>query len=101
MYQNNTMAGYIPEEGVESALKHGTLVIGKLGLAETLQLLLGCDHTNPKGMELAKRIENLFKTRTAEFKKEYSLNFGNYNTPNFFGSLKSNLDEKTLLNGQS
>ena len=81
MYQNHTMAGYIPEEGIESALKHGTLVIGKLGLAETLHLLIGKDHTTSEGMELAKRIENLFKTRTAEFKKQYSLNFGNYNTP--------------------
>ena len=81
MYQNHTMAGYIPEEGIESALKHGTLVIGKLGLAETLYLLIGEDHTTPKGMELAKKIEKLFKTRTAEFKQEYHLNFGNYNTP--------------------
>lgn len=81
MYQNNTMAGYIPEEGIESALKHGTLVIGKLAIAETLQLLIGKDHTTPEGMELAKRIENLFKTRTAEFKQQYHLNFGNYNTP--------------------
>lgn len=81
MYQNNTMAGYIPEEGIESALKHGTLVIGKLGLAETLQILIGKDHTTEEGMNIAKRIENLFKTRTAKFKQEYHLNFGNYNTP--------------------
>jgi len=81
MYQNHTMAGYIPEEGIKSALKHGTLVIGKLGLAETLHLLIGKDHTTPEGMDLAKRIEKLFNTRTAEFKKEYHLNFGNYNTP--------------------
>ena len=36
MYENNLMAGYIPEEGIRSALKHGTLAIGQLGLAETL-----------------------------------------------------------------
>jgi ribonucleoside-triphosphate reductase len=34
-----------------------------------------------KGMDLAKRIEQLFKTRCAEFKKEYKLNFGVYFTP--------------------
>ena len=28
MYENNLMAGYIPEEGIRSALKHGTLAIG-------------------------------------------------------------------------
>ena len=81
MYENGTMAGYVPEEGIRSALKHGTIVIGQLGLAETLQILIGCDHTEERGMEFAKRIEQLFKDRCAEFKKEYSLNFGVYYTP--------------------
>ena len=36
MYQNGLMMGYHPEEGIVSALKHGTLVIGQLGLAEAL-----------------------------------------------------------------
>ena len=81
MYENGTMYGYIPEEGIRSALKHGTIVIGQLGLAETLQLLVGCDHTEEKGMELAKRIEQLFKNRCAQFKEEYKLNFGVYFTP--------------------
>ena len=81
MYENNTMLGYHPEEGIRSALKHGTIVIGQLGLAETLQILIGCDHTTEKGMELAKQIEALFKKRCAEFKQEYKLNFGVYYTP--------------------
>lgn len=81
MYENHTMAGYIPEEGIRSALKHGTLAIGQLGLAETLQILIGCDHTTPEGMKLAKRIEQLFKTRCAEFKEQEHLNFGVYYTP--------------------
>ena len=81
MYENGTMYGYKPEEGIRSALKHGTLAMGQLGLAECLQILIGCDHTDPKGMKLAKKIEGLFKTRCAEFKKEYKLNFGVYFTP--------------------
>lgn len=81
MYENGTMAGYVPEEGIRSALKHGTLAIGQIGLAETLQILVDCDHTTKKGMELAKRIEQLFKDRCAEFKEEYKLNFGVYMTP--------------------
>lgn len=81
MYENGTMEGYIPEEGIRSALKHGTLAVGQLGLAETLQILVGCNHTKPKGLELAKRIEKLFKDRCAEFKEEYKLNFGVYYTP--------------------
>ena len=81
MYENGVMAGYVPEEGIRSALKHGTLAIGQLGLAETLQILIGTDHTTEEGMALAKRIEQLFKDRCAEFKQEYSLNFGVYYTP--------------------
>ena len=81
MYENNTMSGYKPEEGIISALKHGTLVIGQLGLAEALQILIGCDYTEEKGMEVAKKVEQLFKDRCAEFKKEEHLNFGVYYTP--------------------
>ena len=81
MYENNVMAGYVPEEGIISALKHGTLALGQLGLAEALQILIGCDHTTEEGMELAKRIESLFKKRCAEFKEEYKLNIGVYYTP--------------------
>ena len=81
MYENGVMAGYVPEEGIRSALKHGTIVIGQLGLAETLQILMGCDHTESKGMEFAKEIEELFKKRCAQFKEKYSLNFGVYYTP--------------------
>ena len=81
MYENHTMLGYKPEEGIRSALKHGTLVIGQLGLAETLQILIGCDHTTPEGMKLAKQIEQLYKDRCALFKQEEHLNFGVYYTP--------------------
>ena len=81
MYENNVMLGYKPEEGIRSALKHGTLAVGQLGLAETLELLVGCNHTHPAGMELAHRIEGLFKQRIAEFKQKYKLNFGVYYTP--------------------
>ena len=82
MYENGTMFGYKPEEGIRSALKHGTLAIGQIGLAETLQILIGQDHSDSEeAMELAKRIEKLFKDRCAEFKEEYKLNFGVYFTP--------------------
>lgn len=81
MYENGTMLGYHPKEGIRSALKHGTIVIGQLGLAEALELLVGCNHTKPIGMDLAKHIEQLFKTRCAEFKQQYHLNFGVYYTP--------------------
>lgn len=81
MWENNTMAGYVPEEGIRSALKHGTLAMGQLGMAETLQILIGKNHTHPEGLALAKRIEELFSKRCNEFKHEYKLNFGVYYTP--------------------
>lgn len=80
MYENNVMAGYDGKD-IRSALKHGTLAIGQLGLAETLQILIGCDHTTEEGMKLAKRIEKLFKDRCSEFKEQYKLNFGVYFSP--------------------
>lgn len=80
MYENGLMAGYDGKD-IRSALKHGTLAMGQLGLAETLQLLIGNDHTDAKGMELAKRIEQLFKDKCAEYKNTYKLNFGVYFTP--------------------
>lgn len=81
MYENNTMAGYVPEEGIRSALKHGTLALGQLGLAECLQILIGCNHTTEKGMHLAKEIEQLFAARCDAFKEHYKLNFGVYYSP--------------------
>lgn len=80
MYENGLMLGF-DGENIESAMKHGTLAIGQIGLAETLQILMGCDHTEERGMELAKRIEQLFQTRCKEFKNKYKLNFGAYYTP--------------------
>lgn len=80
MYENGLMAGYDGKD-IRSALKHGTLAMGMLGLAETLQILIGTDHTTVKGMELAKRICGLFKQKCAEYKEEYKLNFGVYFTP--------------------
>lgn len=81
MYENGLMAGYVPKEGIYSALKHGTLTIGGIGIAETLQILIGCDHTEEKGMKLAKKICQLWKDRCVQFKQEEQLNFGVYFTP--------------------
>ena len=84
MYENGLMLGY-DGKTVESAMKHGTLAIGQIGLAETLQILIGTDHTTAEGMKVAKQIEQLFKDRCAEFKKQYKLNIGVYYTPRPLG----------------
>lgn len=80
MWENGTMAGYDGKD-IRSALKHGTLVVGLLGMAEALQILIGEDQTCDNGLELAKKICQLYKDRCDEFKHKYSLNFGVYFTP--------------------
>ena len=80
MYENGLILGY-DGKNIESAMKHGTLALGQIGLAETLQILIGKNHMTEEGMELAKRIEKLFNTRCKEFKNEYKLNIGVYYTP--------------------
>lgn len=81
MYENNTMVGYVPSEGIRSALKHGTIVIGQLGLSECLYILFGDNHTNANIMPYAKEIEQLYNDKCNSFKVEYGLNFGVYMTP--------------------
>ena len=80
MYGNNTMAGY-DGKNIESALKHGTLALGQLGLAETLQILVGCNQLDKKGFDLACKIEQTFKDRCKEQKEKERLNYGVYYTP--------------------
>ena len=69
-YENNTMKGYIKEDGIISALKHGTLAVGQIGIAETLQILIGKNHTTDEGMKLAKRIEETFLNACNEAKEK-------------------------------
>lgn len=80
MYENGLMAGYDGKD-IRSALKHGTLAMGMLGMAETLQILIGKDQTTKEGMELAKRICQLYKDKCSQYKEQYKLNFGVYYTP--------------------
>lgn len=93
MYENHTMSGYVPSEGIRSALRHGTLAIGQLGLSETLTILFGNDHSSNEvvyvdesdnkhyPMDYAKEIESLFLSKANKYKNKYKLNFGVYYTP--------------------
>lgn len=55
--------------------------MGQIGLAETLQILIGENHTTERGLRAAKQIESLFKEKCDTFKKQYHLNFGVYYSP--------------------
>ena len=80
MWQNDTMFGYDGED-LTSAYKHGTLAVGQLGLAETLQILIGTDQTTEEGVTLAKQIEQMFYDKCKKYKANTKLNFGVYYTP--------------------
>ena len=81
MYDNRLIEGFDEKEGIRSAMKHGTLAIGLIGLAETLELLVGENQLHKKGMKLAKQICSLFRTKCDEYKYTYKLNFSVYYTP--------------------
>lgn len=80
MYGNMTMFGY-DGKTIESAVKHGTLALGQIGLAETLQILIGKNQRTEEGLELAKRIEALFRDKCAKFKQRDKMNVAVYMTP--------------------
>lgn len=95
MYTNDTFFSYNDEfekEGIRGVLKHGTLAIGQIGLAETLQILIGCDHTEPKGMALAKRIEELFQKKCKEYKEEWHV--AAVTTNQVYNRMVSKIEEK-------
>ena len=61
---------------VRSVLKHGTLTIGFIGLAEALVALTGKHHAeSPESQELGLKIVKYMRKRIDEFVKQYDLNF--------------------------
>lgn len=81
MYENFTMCGYKPDEGISSALKHGTLTIGMIALAETCQIIHNTNQLTKTGMAFFDKVTNLYSTKCKEYKEKYKLNFAVYYTP--------------------
>lgn len=83
MYQNNTIQDAREcKENVYNALKHNTLAIGYIGIAEMCQALFGKNHVHDKkvhefALSVVKRI-NEFATEASE---RNDLNFSCYATP--------------------
>ena len=83
MYQNNTIQDAREcEENVFNALKHNTLAIGYLGIAEMCQAMFGKNHVHDKdvhsfALSVVKRI-NEFASEASE---RNNLNFSCYATP--------------------
>ena len=81
MYENGTMAGYNEKEGIVSALKHGTLTIGLLGMNETTHALYGLNHFEGLGKELTDKVVGMYVQKCKEYKESLHLNFAVYYTP--------------------
>ena len=83
MYQNGTMKdGQSCRESVYNALRHGTLAMGYLGIAETMTALFGKNHAEDAevhqfALKIVQRINEYAKEATAR----NGLNFSCYATP--------------------
>ena len=71
-----------PTSKIRTVLKHGTLSIGFIGLAETLKALVGEHHgESDKAQKLGLEIIKHMREKCDEFTKEYNLNFTCLATP--------------------
>lgn len=70
------------DEEVREVLKHGTLSIGFIGLAETLKALTGKHHGESEdAQKLGLEIIGYMRKRMDDFSREYGLNFSLLATP--------------------
>lgn len=66
----------------EEILKHGTLGIGYVGLAETLVALIGCHHSEScEAQELGLKIVGRIREACDQFTEEEKLNYGCFASP--------------------
>jgi ribonucleoside-triphosphate reductase len=70
------------EDSLETVLKHGTLSIGFIGLAETLQVLTGHSHDeDPESQKMGLEIVSFMRNYCDAISQEQSLNFTLLATP--------------------
>lgn len=83
MYQNNTIQDAREcEENVFNALRHNTLAIGYIGIAEMCQALFGKNHVHDKDVhEFALRVVRRINEFALEASERNNLNFSCYATP--------------------
>ena len=71
-----------PNDTLESVIKHGTLSIGFIGLAETLVAMIGKHHgESDEAQELGLEIIGHMRDRCDELSKKYKLNYSLLATP--------------------
>ncbi len=101
-----------PNDRLRKILKHGSLTIGFIGLAETLKALIGKHHgESEEAQKLGLEIIKFMRNRCNEYAKEYNLNFTLIATPAeglsgrfvdidkaIYGKLKGVTDKKYYTN---
>lgn len=71
-----------PNDTIHEVIKHGTLAVGFIGLAETLNMLIGKHHgEDSEALELGLKIVEHMRRRTDSYADEYDLNFVLVATP--------------------
>ena len=71
-----------PTDRMRKVLKHGSLTLGFIGLAETLKALIGEHHgESKKAQKLGLEIIGFMRNKADEFAKDYNLNFTLIATP--------------------
>ena len=71
-----------PTDRMRKVLKHGSLTLGFIGLAETLKALIGEHHgESKKAQKLGLEIIGFMRDKADEFAKEHNLNFTLIATP--------------------
>ncbi len=74
--------GLKPSDTIEPAIKHGTLSVGFIGLAETLKIIVGKHHgESPDANELGLQIVEHMRKRMDQATREHTLNFTLLATP--------------------
>lgn len=95
MYGNGTIADFDQAsfKGIYEAMKHGTLAVGYIGIAEMCQALFGKDHSeDDKVHEFALSVVKHIYDFCVECSNKHGLNFSCYATPGFIcGGLHSNV----------
>ena len=71
-----------PTDRLRKVLKHGTLTIGFIGLAECLKALIGKHHAeSEEARKLGYKIVKFMRQKTDEYAEKYNLNFSLIATP--------------------
>ena len=86
-WQHGAIARLKKGETIDGLLENGysSLSLGYVGIAETVQSLLGVSHTTKEGEKLALEIAQHMRNKCDEWKRETGLGFGLYGTPRIVG----------------